>query len=352
LMRAWTFLNSEHQEFLDLVPAQQWRGADAWYEGTADAVYQSLDIIEGYAPEHVLLLAGDHVYTMDYGTILATHVRSDADFTVACKPVPASEATEFGVMQVDNSGRITGFEEKPEMPKTLPDDPSRALISMGVYVVSYEFLRKQLIRDAADKDSNHDFGKDIIPHILATGCHVQAHNFVSPTGGEAYWRDVGTIDAYFQANLEQLSATPSIDLHDPTWPILTDQPQLPPAHLRGDASNNRVGNSLVSGGCIVEPATVTDSVLFSNVTVESKCSLNRVLALPGCRIGAGSRLSNVILDNQCIVPEGTIIGEDTERDLARYPRTPEGVTILNRRLLGQGTYYIPGVVPHELSDSS
>ena len=350
LMRGWTFLNSEYQEFLDIVPAQQWRDEDSWFEGTADAVYQSMDIIEGSGPEYVLILAGDHAYTMDYGAILATHVESNADFTIACKSVPLAEATDFGVMKVDGAGRIVGFQEKPEKPEPLPDDDSQALASMGIYVTSLAFLREQLIRDAADAESSHDFGKDVIPYVLEAGYGVQSHTFTSPTGGEAYWRDVGTIDAYFQANLEQLSPTPPITLHDPAWPILTHQPQLPPAHLMGEPGSCRFGSSMVSGGCIVDSSSLTDSILFSNVVVDAGCELNGVLALPGCRIGAGSRLTNVILGNRCEVPEGTVIGEDPAGDAERFLITPGGVTVADREMFGQRVQYMPGVMPYELTD--
>jgi len=345
LMKGWTFLNSEHDEFLDLVPAQQWHDEETWYEGTADAVHQSMDIIEGYEPEYVLILAGDHIYTMDYGSILGTHVKSGADFTVACIPVPISEATGFGVMKVDNDGRIISFDEKPEKPEAMPDNPSQALASMGIYVTSFAFLRQQLNRDAKAEGSSHDFGKDIIPYILSNGLHLQSHTFTGPMGGEAYWRDVGTIDAFFQANLEQLSPTPSINLHDPSWPILTHHPQLPPAHFTGEQDSCRFGTSMVSGGCVVDSSSLTNTILYSNVVVDNGCVLNGVMALPGCRIGAGSKLTNVILDNGCCVPEGSVIGENPIEDTKRFDVTPGGVTVVNREMLGQVVQYQPGITP-------
>ena len=349
LMKGWTFLNSEQQDFLDLVPAQQWRDEDSWYAGTADAVHQCMDIINGYAPEHVLILAGDHVYTMDYGAMLATHVESKADFTVACKTVPVADATEFGVMEVDGSGRIVGFQEKPEKPQALPEDDSLALISMGIYVAPLDYLSEQLNRDAMDETSSHDFGKDVIPHMLGNNHRVQSHTFTSPTEDQAYWRDVGTIDAFFQANREQLSSPPPINFHDPAWPILTHHPQLPPAHLMGGPGSCRFGSSMVSAGCIVDSSSLTNSMLFSNVSVDAGCELDGVLALPGCRIGAGSRLRNVILDNQCHLPQGTVIGEDPAVDGQRFDMTPGGVTVVNREMLGQGVHYMPGVTYHELA---
>jgi len=345
LMKGWTFLNSENQEFLDLVPAQQWRGDDAWFEGTADAVYQSLDIIEGYEPKYVLILAGDHIYTMDYGAILATHAESWADFTVACKPVPIEEAKEFGVMKVDGDGRITGFQEKPENPEPVPGNPSHAMASMGIYVASFDFLVNQLTRDAADPNSSHDFGKDIIPHILEAGGKLQSHTFSGPMGADPYWRDVGTLDAFFQANLEQLSEQPPINLHDTDWPIFTHQPQLPPAHLIGMTDHCHVGSSMVSGGCVVNESAVENAILFSNVVVEKNCTLHGVLALPGCHIANGCRLTNVILDNGCQVPEGTVIGENPKEDAKRFDITPGGVVVVNREMLGQGSHYNPGHAP-------
>jgi glucose-1-phosphate adenylyltransferase len=350
LMKGWTFLNSEQQDFLDLVPAQQWRDKDSWYAGTADAVHQCMDIIAGYAPEFVLILAGDHVYTMDYGAMLATHLESKADFTIACKTVPIADATEFGVMKVDGDGRIVGFQEKPKNPEPLPDDDSLALISMGIYVASLKYLTEQLTRDAADTESSHDFGKDVIPHMLGNSHRVQSHTFTSPTEDQAYWRDVGTIDAFFQANLEQLSSLPPINFHDPAWPILTHHPQLPPAHLKGGLGSCRFGSSMISAGCMVDSSSMIKSMLFSNVSVDAGCELDGVLALPGCRIGAGSRLTNVILDNQCHLPEGTVLGEDPVRDAQRFDITPGGVTVVNREMLGQGVHYIPGVTPHELAN--
>lgn len=349
LMKGWTFLNSEQRDFLDLVPAQQWRDEDSWYEGTADAVHQSLDIITGYGPEYVLILAGDHVYTMDYGAMLATHVESGADFTIACKTVPIANATEFGVMKVDDNGRIVGFQEKPEKPEPLPDDESLALISMGIYVAPLTVLSEQLNRDSSDPQSSHDFGKDVIPHLLANRHRVQSHTFTSPTEDPPYWRDVGTIDAFFQANLEQLSSPPPINFHDPAWPILTHHPQLPPAHLMGKPDSCRFGSSMVSAGCIVDSSSLTNSMLYSNVSVHAGCRMEGVLALPGCRIGAGSRLRNVILDNQCQVPEGTVIGENPAKDAQRFDITPGGVTVVNREMLGQGVQYMPGVTPRELA---
>ncbi len=347
VMRGWTYLNTERGDFIDLIPAQQWTGDETWFLGTADAVYQSLDIIEGYGAEHVLILAGDHVYNMDYGEMLAEHVNSGADFTVSCLSVPVADAAgQFGVVEVDQSGRIVGFEEKPPIPKPIPDDAERAMASMGIYIVSSAYLSRRLREDAANKDSSHDFGRDIIPKALADGDRLQAHQFVNPHAGRPpYWRDVGTIDAYYQANLELIAPEPPMDLYDPSWSTLTYQPQLPPAHFIDGGDHHGVEDSMVSGGCVVTESWLRNSILFSNVKVHSGCQLDGVLALPGCEIGAGVRLRNTILDNQCQIPDGTVIGEDPALDKQRYFVTEGGVVVVNRRLLGQGERYIPGVIP-------
>jgi glucose-1-phosphate adenylyltransferase len=344
LLQGWNRFNTELGEFVDLVPAQQWVDDEHWYQGTADAVFQTLDIIESYNPHYVLILAGDHVYTMDYGEMLATHADAGADLTIACNPVPLEAAKQFGVMAIEKGGRITEFEEKPDKPTPLPDDPDRALASMGIYVFSVDYLREQLTRDAEDNNSSHDFGKDVIPHALKQGHHVQAHRFsdASAAGG-AYWRDVGTVDAFFQANMEIISPDPPLDIYDPAWPIMTHQPQLPPAHFVGDGSRCIVTNSMVSGGCAIHESNLANSLLFSNVRVHDGCELSGVVALPGCEIGAGSRLTNVILDNLCHVPEGTVIGDDPAMDAERFEVSEGGVTVVNRVMLGQGSHYMPGI---------
>ncbi len=346
LLRGWNHLNAQHGEFIDLVPAQQWLDEESWYQGTADAVFQTLDILESYGPEYVLILAGDHVYAMDYGEMLATHVGSQADFTIACTTVPLAQATQFGVMEVDHQGRIVAFAEKPQNPTPLPDDPDKALASMGIYVFSREYLRRVLTEDAQREDSSHDFGKDIIPRAIAQGHRVQAYRFRNPGRGDVhYWRDVGTLDAYYQANMELLSLEPPLDLYDPSWPFMTYQAQLPPAQFVGCGSKCHVENSMVSGGCVVQKSNLTTTLLFSNVKVQEGCDLEGVLALPGSEIGAGSRLRNVILDNQCQVPPGSVIGEDHKLDAKLFHITEGGIVVVNREMLGQGSHYMPGLVP-------
>ncbi|HEC13364.1 MAG TPA: glucose-1-phosphate adenylyltransferase [Acidiferrobacteraceae bacterium] len=346
ILQGWNHLNAGQGGFIDVVPAQQWVDEDSWYLGTADAVYQTSDIIESYEPKYVLILAGDHVYHMDYGEMLADHVKTGANFTIACNTVRREDASPFGVMQVDESLRVIDFEEKPAEPKPLPSAADTSLISMGIYVFSLDYLQAQLNRDAADERSSHDFGKDIIPYTLQQNHHVQAYRFHSPNREDThYWRDVGTIDAYYQANMEIISPEPPLDIYDPNWPVYTHQPQLPPAHFIGNSRACTLRNSMASGGCVIEKSSLYDSMLFSLVKVHDGCALQGVLALPGCEIGAGSRLTNVLLDNQCQVPEGTIIGENHTEDAKHFHITEDGIVVVNREMLGQGVHYMPGVMP-------
>jgi glucose-1-phosphate adenylyltransferase len=345
IMEGWNSLRSEYGEFVELVPAQQWVEEDTWYQGTADAVYQCLDIIASHRPEFVVILAGDHVYKMDYGELLARHVASSADLTVACNTAPLSDASNFGVMSIDDDDRIVAFHEKPEQPRPLAADPTQALVSMGIYVFSFEYLLNELQRDAEDEASSHDFGHDIIPYAITTDRHVQAFPMASGASRDGYWRDVGTIDSYYLANMELTESEPALDLYDPKWPIWTYQPQLPSARFIGEHGIDPCGvnGSMVSGGCVIDSSQISRSLLFSNVKVHSGCELEGVLVLPDCVIGAGCRLSRVILDNGCEVPAGTVIGEDPIADAARYHRTEAGVVVANRRMFGQEREYLPAV---------
>lgn len=345
LLNGWTYMRVEHGEFIDIVPAQQWVSEQSWYRGTADAVYQTLDIVESYGPGYVLILAGDHVYNMDYGEMLAAHVEAGADVTIGCTPVPLADACNFGVMQVDATGRIVRFDEKPACPEPIPGQPETALASMGIYVFSMRYLRKKLNEDAADGTSAHDFGMNIVPNILARGDTVHAYQFNGPAGGPDYWRDVGTLDAYYRANMELLSEHPPLDIYDGTWPVMTYQPQLPPAEFVGCGSHCHVENSMVSGGCMIKRSSLDTTVLFSNVKIHEDCQLQGVLALPGCEIGHGSRLTNAILDNRCTIEPGTVIGDDPEADRRRFHVTEGGVVVVNRKMLGLGTCYRPGLMP-------
>jgi glucose-1-phosphate adenylyltransferase len=344
ILQGWNRFNVEHGEFIDIVPAQQWLDDESWYQGTADAVYQTLDIVESYNPKYLLILAGDHVYNMDYGELLAAHVESQADFTIACHTVPRAQASAFGIMRVDDSDRIVDFEEKPADPKPIPGHPDMSLVSMGIYVFSMDYLRAHLERDASDTTSSHDFGKDVIPYAIGRGEDVRAYRFENPVHGSAsYWRDVGTVDAFYEANLEILSPQPPLDIYDPSWPVMTYQPQLPPAQFIGGEKRCQVDNSMVSGGCMIQRSNLDTTLLFSNVKVQEDCSLQGVLALPSCEIGAGSRLRNVILDNECRIPEGSVIGEDPQDDSRRFDITEGGLVVVNRKMLGQGSHYRPGI---------
>jgi glucose-1-phosphate adenylyltransferase len=344
--QGWSNFNSEFGEFLEIVPAQQWHDEKHWYQGTADAVYQSLDIIDSHDPEYVLILAGDHIYHMDFGEMLASHVENKADITIACNIVPKEEAKGFGVMQVDDTDRIIDFIEKPDDPQSVPGQPDKSLVSMGIYVFSRQYLRDCLTKDANGTDTSHDFGKDVIPDGLKCGDHLQAYRFSNPAGGEStYWRDVGTLDAYYQANMELLSENPPIDIYDSTWPVITYQPQLPPASFTGCGTICHVENSMVSGGCVIKESRLDTSILYSNCKVSTNSELNGVLALPGCVIGKNVTLNNVLLDNQCIIPDGTQIGVDHEADKAAgYHVTTEGIVVVNRKMLGQGGRYLPGII--------
>ena len=344
IVTGWSRFNYEMGQFVDIIPAQQWLTEESWFQGTADAVYQSLDIVETHHPHHVLVLAGDHVYKMDYGELLAAHVDSHADLTIACTTVPVSEASEFGVLTVDAGFVVTDFDEKPEHPSGTPEDPNLALVSMGIYVFSFEYLSEQLRRDAELEDSSHDFGKDLIPYAVANGHHAQAFSFAEQTTVEdVYWRDVGTLDAYYEANMELIGASPQLNLYDPHWRIWTHQEQLPPASFVGfkDEASSYAVNSMVSGGCLIHESSLEASLLFSKVVVDSGCELQGVLALPECRIGENVRLKSVLLDNGCHVPAGTVIGEDAEEDARRFHRTSKGVVVVSRDMLGQVREYLP-----------
>ena len=337
IQRGWGFLRREMDEFVDLLPAQQ-RIETSWYEGTADAVLQNLDIIRSHNPEYVLILAGDHVYKMDYGTMLAAHVESEADITVGCIEVPIEDASAFGVMSVDADMRIREFEEKPAQPRPMPDKPDRALVSMGIYVFSTQVLFEELLRDQKLSDrSSHDFGKDIIPSVIRRR-RVTAFPFRDPIQNrEAYWRDVGTIDALWQANLELIGVSPELNLYDSEWPIWTYQEQLPPAKFVFDDENRRgtAVDSMVAGGCIVSGAKVRHSLLFSQVRVHSYSSVTDSVLFPDVEVERNCRVHKAILDRGCRIPEGTQIGIDHEQDRQRFYVSPKGVVLVTPEMLGQ-----------------
>jgi glucose-1-phosphate adenylyltransferase len=336
IQKGWGFLRGEFGEFCELLPAQQ-RIEPSWYLGTADAVYQNLDILRDHDPAFVLILAGDHIYKMDYGPMLAYHVERNADLTIGCIEVPVEEGREFGIMRVDDEGRVVGFVEKPENPPPMPGSETHALASMGIYIFSRQFLFEQLVRDAETPGSSRDFAKDIIPRVLNES-RLMAYRFRDPqTGRRAYWRDVGTVDAFWQANLELADAVPELNLYDTDWPIWTYQEQLPPAKFIYD-EEDRLGlavNSMVSGGCIISGAVVRHSLLFSDVRIESNASVHDSLVLPHVVVGRDCRIRRAVIDRGCKLPAGTIIGESADDDAKRFHVTPQGVVLVTPDMLGQ-----------------
>ena len=339
LQRGWSFLKSEMNEHIDLLPAQQRITEEAWYRGTADAVFQNIDIIRDDHPEFILVLAGDHIYKMDYSLMLASHVERGAQCTVACIEVPAKDASGFGVMAVDASNRITDFVEKPADPPSMPGKPGVSLASMGVYVFNAAYLYDALARDLTDPSSSHDFGKDVIPRAVKEGV-AAAHPFgescvMNVQGGEPYWRDVGTIDAYWEANIDLTAVQPQLDLYDTTWPIWTYQEQLPPAKFVFNRDDRRgmAVDSLVSGGCIISGSHVDRSLLFSRCRINSYCDLRESVLLPGVTVGRHSRLTRTVIDRGVVIPEGTVVGEDPVEDARRFERTANGVTLITQSMI-------------------
>ncbi len=338
LQRGWAFLKTEMNEFVDLLPAQQRMDEESWYRGTADAVSQNQDILDSYGADYVVVLAGDHVYKMNYALMLADHAAMGKPCTVGCIEVPRMEATAFGVMHIDERRQILDFVEKPADPPAMPGKPDRALASMGIYVFDAKYLSEALQRDMVDEDSNHDFGKDIIPRAVREGNAV-AHPFDlscvgTLPGQEPYWRDVGTIDAYWDANIDLTATDPLLNLYDTRWPIQTYQPQLPPAkfvHNQDDRRGMAI-ESLASGGCIIS-GRVFRSVLFSSVRVHSYASVEWSVLLPQVEVGRGVRLRRVVVDRGCSLPDGLVIGEDPQEDARRFYRTGNDITLVTREML-------------------
>ena len=339
LQRGWNFLQPTRNESFDILPASQRIAEGQWYAGTADAVYQNIDVIDSYAPEYLVILAGDHIYKQDYERMLVQHVNDGADVTVACIEVPVAEASGFGVMHVDANDRIVSFVEKPEHPPDMPDRPGWALASMGVYAFNRELLNEQLQRDADDPSSSRDFGRDVIPWLVTNGKAV-AHRFSrscvrSRAEGEVYWRDVGTIDAYWQANIDLTDIVPDLDLYDRDWPIWTYAEITPPAKFVHNEDGRRgIGiSSLVSGGCIVSGASLLHSLLFTGVQVHSFGRIENAVILPYADVGRHARLSNVVIDRGVKIPEGLVIGEDPLQDAARFRRTPRGICLVTQAMI-------------------
>jgi glucose-1-phosphate adenylyltransferase len=337
IQKGWSFLRGEFGEFVELMPAAQQRLNESWYEGTADAVAQNINILRSHKPEFILILAGDHIYKMDYGTMIAKHVEQKADMTVGCLEVPLEMAKGFGVMSVGDDGRIVRFTEKPAQPEPTPNDPEKALASMGIYVFNAEFLYKQLQADANSSTSSHDFGKDLIPSLIKTH-RVFAYRFRDVQKGEQpYWRDVGTVDAFWEANMELVSVCPQLNLYDQQWPIWTYQEQLPPAKFVFDDDDRRgmAVDSLVSGGCLISGAKISNSLLFSNVKLNSYSLLEEAVVLPNVEIGRHCYIKKAVIDKGVYIPPNTVIGQDREEDAKRFYVSEQGVVLVTPDMLKQ-----------------
>jgi len=338
IQRGWSFLNGEFNEYIELLPASQRNDNEDWYKGTADAVYQNIDILLSSNAQYVVILAGDHIYKMDYGQMLATHVKNNADMTIACLNVDLEEAKSFGVMAVDNEDRIIEFAEKPDQPKHMPGDTKQALASMGIYVFNAQFLYEELARDAADPNSTKDFGGDIIPYLIKNA-RVYAHRFsescVGAKNNNYYWRDVGTVDAYWEANMELTRVTPELNMYDNAWPIWTYQEQVPPAKFvfNDDGRTGKASDSIVSGGCLISGSCVTSSVLFSNVRVHSYCNIEGAVLLPNVVIHRHAKLKNVVVDKGVQIPEGIHIGFDLAEDKKRFYVSEKGTVLVTAPML-------------------
>jgi glucose-1-phosphate adenylyltransferase len=343
--RGWGFLAADLGEYVDVAPAQQ-RLGETWYSGTADAVLQNLNLLHEADADYVLVLAGDHVYKMDYSVMLAEHVASGADVTVACVDVPLADAVNFGVMAVDAEGRVVDFQEKPAQPTPMPGKDGRALASMGIYVFGTKFLSGELEQDAREAASSHDFGKDVIPGLIRRGARMMAHRFadscVNMVGDQPYWRDVGTIDAFWEANIDLTHVVPELNLYDDHWPILSLQPQLPPAKFVFDEDTRRgtALDSLVSGGCIVSGAVIRRSILFAKVRISDGSLVEDSVVLPNVIIGRRVVLKRAVVDKRCVLPDGFTAGVSAEEDRARFHVTERGIVLITPDMLEQD---VPGV---------
>ncbi|MEG8018400.1 glucose-1-phosphate adenylyltransferase [Sphingomonas sp. LR55] len=343
LQSGWNFLRSERNESFDILPASQRISEFQWYEGTADAVYQNIDIIESHAPEYMVILAGDHIYKMDYELILQQHCETGADVTIACLEVPRMEAVGFGVMAVDEHDNVTAFVEKPADPPAIPGNPDIALASMGIYVFTTKLLFDELRRDAETPGSSRDFGKDIIPYLVKHGKAV-AHRFSdscvrSGLEVEAYWRDVGTVDAYWEANIDLTDVVPKLDLYDRSWPLWTYSEVTPPAKFvhADDGRRGEAVSSLVSGDCIISGSSIHRSLIFTGTRAHSYSMLDQAVILPHCVIGRGARLSKVVVDRGVEIPDGLVVGEDAESDAQRFRRTDNGVVLVTKSMIDRLT---------------
>ncbi len=336
--RGWNFFRAERNEFLDILPASQRMDESIWYRGTADAVTQNIDIVDSYGVDYIIILAGDHIYKMDYEVMLRQHVETGADVTIGCLTVPRMEATAFGVMATDRDGRITSFLEKPKDPPGMPDDPNSALASMGIYVFNWKSLREWLIADAEDTNSSHDFGNDLIPAIVKNG-KAMAHRFdvscVRAPGAPAYWKDVGTVDAFWQANIDLTDFTPDLNLWDQDWPIWTYSEATPPAKFIHDEKDRRgvAISSMVSGGCIISGTEVRNSLLFTQVHTNSYAVLDHAVVLPFVTVHRHARLRRVVIDRGVVIPEGLVVGEDPGEDAKWFRVSEKGITLITQDML-------------------
>lgn len=338
LQRGWNFFRAERNEFLDILPASQRTGTDAWYAGTADAVTQNIDIVDDYDVDYVIILAGDHIYKMDYEIMLREHVENAADVTVGCLTVPREEASAFGVMATDDTGRITSFLEKPADPPSMPDDPNSSLASMGIYVFKWSFLRNLLEVDALDPNSTHDFGHDLIPEIVKNGkamSHRYDRSCVRAEGAPVYWKDVGTVDAFWEAHIDLTNFTPDLDLWDKNWPIWTYSESVPPAKFIHDERDRRgvAISSMVAGGCIISGTEVRNSCLFTNVHTNSYAVLDHAVVLPHVVVERSARLRHVVIDTGVTIPEGLVVGEDRTEDAKWFRVTDRGITLITQEML-------------------
>lgn len=341
IQRGWSFLNEEMNEFIDLLPAQQREDHEEWYRGTADAIYQNLDIIRRYGAEYIVILAGDHIYKMDYSRMLLDHVEKGSQCTVACIAVPREAASEFGVMDIAEDERILQFLEKPADPPAMPDQPDMSLASMGVYVFNAQYLYKLLEEENINMETHHDFGKDLIPKAVSQGV-AWAHPFnlscvTSDVNAEPYWRDVGTIDAYWSANLDLASVTPELDMYNKTWPIRTYMEPLPPAKFVQDRSGSHgmTMNSLISAGCIISGSVLVNSVIFPRVRINSFCTIDSTVLLPDVYVGRSCRLRRCIIDRGCSLPEGLVVGENVGEDERRFHRSEGGIVLITKDMLAK-----------------
>ncbi|WP_299841094.1 glucose-1-phosphate adenylyltransferase [uncultured Paracoccus sp.] len=338
--RGWNFFRAERNEFLDVLPASQRMGEDMWYRGTADAVTQNIDIVDSYGIDYIVILAGDHIYKMDYEMMIRQHVQEGADVTIGCLTVPREEATAFGVMATDASGRITSFLEKPADPPGTPEDPTKALASMGIYVFNWPFLRDLLLKDAEDTNSSHDFGNDLIPDIVANGKAI-AHRFddscVKTEGKPSYWRDVGTIDAFWEANIDLTNFDPDLNLWDRDWPIWTYSESQPPAKFIHDEKDRRgvAISSMVSGGCIISGTEVRNSLLFTQVHTNSYAVLDHAVVLPHVVVNRSARLTKCVIDRGVQIPAGLVVGEDPVEDAKFFRVTDKGTTLITKEMVAK-----------------